>query len=100
MLISDCFGIEKIDEVDKYTILIDLGEIKVELIANMRGERDIWFDTLKNSRRTAKDINNSLTKKPKNLCRFLNIIEKEGHEMIKQICEKDIKIIENRFNDS
>lgn len=100
MLISDCDAIEKIDELDKYTILMDLGDKKVELISNVRGERDIWFDTLKNSRRTAKEIHNSITKKPKNLSRFLNIIEKEGLDMIKEICEKDKKTIEERFKDS
>lgn len=66
-----------------------MGEKKVTVMTSVRGERDIWFDAMKNSRRTAKDIKNSITKKPRNLCKFLNIIEKEGINRIKDICEDE-----------
>ena len=87
------------DELDKYTIIMDLGEKKVELLTNMRGERDIWFDALKNARMTAKEISNSITKRPRNLYRFMNIVEKEGIQLIKDICVDEKIGLEQRFKE-
>jgi hypothetical protein len=77
-----------------------MGEKKVEVMTSIKGERDFWFDALKNSRRTGKDIMNSITKKPRNLCKFTNIIEKEGIERVKDICEEEKNKIQDRFKES
>ena len=76
-----------------------MGEKKIEVMSNVRGERDIWFDAMKNARRTGKDIKNSITKKPRNLCKFLNIIEKDGIQRVKEICITEKDKITEKFKD-
>ena len=76
-----------------------MGEKKIEVMSNVRGERDIWFDAMKNARRTGKDIKKSITKKPRNLCKFLNIIEKDGIQRVKEICITEKDKITEKFKD-
>jgi len=49
----------------------------------------MWYEILKNSRKTAKDIKNSITKKPRNLSKILTMLEKEGIGNLRDSCEKE-----------
>ena len=49
----------------------------------------MWYEILKNSRKTAKDIKNSITKKPRNLSKILAVLEKEGIANLRDFCEKE-----------
>lgn len=56
-----------------------------------RYEREKWYEAIRNSRRTVKEINNSISKKPRNVAYLVNIFEKQGQEKIKEhaISRKD-----------
>ena len=71
----------------------------MEVMTTVRGERDIWFDALKNSRKTGKEIKNSITKKPRNLSKFVNIVEKEGIDKIKDICKNERDKLLDKYKD-
>ncbi len=73
-----------------------MGDKKYEFVSDVKGERDTWYEVLKNSRKTAKDIKISITKKPRNLSKLLSILDKEGASKLKEVCEgeKD-KIVGN-----
>lgn len=73
-----------------------MGDRIFEFQSEIRGERDTWYEVMKNSRRTSRDIKHSITGKPRNICRLNNFIEKDGMNKLKDICdsEKD-KIISN-----
>jgi hypothetical protein len=58
-------------------------------LSEFKGERDRWFEAIRCSRKTAKDFKISITKKPRNLNRISNIVEKEGITALREICEKD-----------
>ena len=55
-----------------------MGDVKFELYTEIMGERDIWFEAIKNSRRTAKDFKNSLSRLPRNLNKLVKMFEREG----------------------
>ena len=62
----------------------------------MKGERDKWFEAIRCARKTAKDFKLSITKKPRNLNKLCNIIEKEGISSLRERCENEkIKCIGN-----
>ncbi len=63
----------------------------------VKGERDLWFEYIKNSRKTAKDVKNSVTKKPRNINKLCNVLESHsGEEKLKKICEEEMeKIVHN-----
>jgi hypothetical protein len=84
----DCHEIQKEDRDDsKFYLILDLGERKFEFQSDFKGERDGWFETLVNSRRTAKDIRKSITKKPRNVEKLLAVLEFDGIGKVKDICE-------------
>ena len=68
---------------------MDTGNRKYEFQTEMHGERDKWVEVLTNSRRTAKEISQSITKKPRNLCKLIKIEEQEGINKLKLICEEE-----------
>jgi hypothetical protein len=84
-------GIETKEKDKKYFICLDQGERKFELLLNVRGERDRWYEVLKNSRKTAKEIKHSITGKPRNLRRLLNVVANSGVKKIEEICIEEIE---------
>lgn len=88
---SECSGLEMKDTSDKYHLIIDMGGRLFELTSNLKGERDKWYEILKNARRTAKEIKMSKTKKPRNIQKIENILLKNGPAAVREkaISEKD-----------
>ena len=76
-----------------------MGDRKFELCTEIKGERDKWFEAIKNSRRTAKDYKNSISQMPRNLHKIINIYEKEGLSKIYTICENEKTKICNNFSE-
>ena len=61
-------------------------------------ERDQWRECLTNSLRTCKDMKNSITNKPRNICKLINVLDNEGVGSLKIICEEEIdEIIKNNL---
>jgi hypothetical protein len=59
----------------------------------------MWYEILKNSRKTAKDIKSSITKKPRNLCKILAVLEKEGIGNLRDFCEKEKEKIAGDYSE-
>jgi len=59
----------------------------------------MWYEALRNSRKTAKDVNKSVTKKPRNLNKLLAMIELEGPNKLKEFCEKEKEKLAGNYND-
>ena len=51
-------------------------------------EREKWYEAMLNCRRTYKEINKSISLKPKNIQFLVNILNGEGENGINQIAEK------------
>ena len=62
--------IELLDKDEKYYLYLDVEDRRLELYCDSKAERDIWFEALKNSRRTAKEYQASFTKHPRNVESF------------------------------
>lgn len=86
---SDCHEIAPFEKDEKYGLSLDMGDRKYEFQSVYLGERDKWYEVLKNSRKTAKDVKNSFTKRPRNLERLSNVTETEGVSKLKEICEAE-----------
>lgn len=76
-----------------------MGDRKFELCTEIKGERDKWFEAIKNSRKTGKDYKNSISHKPRNLNKILNFFEKEGMSKIFTICENEKNKLCQNFTD-
>ena len=68
-------------------------------IVNQKQERDIWFEVLKNARRTAKEYNASITKHPRNVELLNNIFLLGEKELIKKL-EKEKNAIAGNYNEN
>lgn len=66
-----------------------MGDRKFEFESEMMADRDRWYFSLKNSRRTAKEFKNSITKKPRNISKLCKIIDTDGIGKLKEIIEKE-----------
>ena len=92
--LMNCHKIETYEKDGKYLITIDISDRKYEFYSDIKGDRDIWFEVLKNSRRTAKEIQQSKTGNPRNIQRLQNILEVEGkNKLLKEIDNETIKNI-------
>jgi hypothetical protein len=89
ILLSDCHEVAVENRDDKYFLTLDMGDRKYEFLSDFKGERDMWYEVLRNSRKTSKDIKNSITKKPRNLNKLSNILDRDGGSKLKEICEKE-----------
>jgi len=83
----------------KYNLMIDMGDRKYEVQSEIKGERDLWFEYIKNSRKTAKDVKTSLTKHPRNINKLCNILESLGEDKLKKICEDEKDKIVSNYKD-
>lgn len=77
-------GVEILDIDDKFILKIDMGEKILEFQSDFRFEREKWYEALRNSRRTVREIKNSISKRPKNVSLYMNIFEKDGYEKMKE----------------
>ena len=59
--------IEIMDNEDKFYLILDVEDRRYEFYSESKGERDFWFEILKNARRTAKEYSTSVTKHPRNV---------------------------------
>lgn len=66
-----------------------MGDRKFEFLSTMKGERDKWFEALRCSRKTAREIKNSFTKNPRNVSKLSKILDTEGYDKLKLYCEKE-----------
>ena len=80
LFLEDCHTIKCEDTEKKYYITMEIGDEIHVFYTEVRGDRDIWFEVLKNSRQTAKEISSSVTKKPRNMRKLIGIYEEEGVE--------------------
>ncbi len=56
-------------------------------------EREKWKESLNNTFKTCKDMKNSITFQPRNICKLVNIIENEGLGSLKSFIEEEINQI-------
>ena len=59
--------VELLDKDDKFYLFLDVEDRIFDFYCDTKAERDIWFEVLKNSRRTAKEYQASVTKRPRNI---------------------------------
>lgn len=81
--------IESVEKDNKYYLILDVEDRVFEFYSEMKGERDKWFEVLKNSRRTAKEYQASITKHPKNVQILSNILTKDGQNKLKDKLEEE-----------
>ncbi|MCQ2815916.1 MAG: hypothetical protein MJ252_01500 [archaeon] len=65
--LSKTHKIEQIEHGDKYILKLDVDERIFQLYSEVLGDRDKWFEVLKNSRRTAMEYSASVLKNPRNI---------------------------------
>ena len=87
--LKECHSIACEEKSGKYFISIAVGDNNYLFYNKIQEERDLAFEVIKNSRRTAKDIANSITKRPRNMVRLLNLYEKKGKQEYLDDLEKE-----------
>ena len=91
--------IELVDKEDKFYLFLDVQDRKFDFYCETKAERDIWYEVLKNSRRTAKEYNASITKHPRNIEPLYNIFLDGEKDFYKQL-EKDKKNIVGKYSEN
>ena len=89
---AECLQIDQREEGDKYIITLDVGGRTYEFFSDVLGERDKWFEVLKNSRRTAKEYQLSVLKNPRNTDLMAAYFAK-GEETLNDKLKDEIKTI-------
>ena len=89
--LADCHSITCEDKDSRFYIKLEVGDENFFYYIKFQEERDLWFEVMKNSRRTAKEIANSITKKPRNMTRLINIFNKKGKEAYLEDIEAEEK---------
>ena len=72
---------------------MDVEDRVFEFYSEIKGDRDLWFEALKNSRRTAKEIKNSIKKHPRNIQRLANILEEGQNKLLEELEKEKMKTI-------
>ena len=91
--------IELLDKDDKYYLYLDIEDRKFDLYCDSKADRDIWFEVLKNSRRTAKEYQASVTKHPRNI-ELLNTVFILGDKEFNKKLEKEKTAIVGNYNET
>ena len=86
--LKNCYKIEKNEDEKKYFIILDLCDKFIKLYFDKKFERDKWFEILKNSRKTAKEFKNSITKHPRNVEKFYNIFQESKYKFKDKLNEE------------
>ena len=77
--------IEPSDKDNKYYLTLDVDDRRYELYSESKAERDEWFECLKNSRRTAKEYKQSMSKHPRNVAILYNTYTSSREEFRNKI---------------
>ena len=77
--------VELVDKEDKFYLILDVEDRRFDFYCDTKAERDIWFEVLKNSRRTAKEYQASITKHPRNIELLYSFFMLGEKEFIKKI---------------
>ena len=91
--------IELVDKEDKFYLFLDVQDRKFDFYCETKAERDIWYEVLKNSRRTAKEYNASITKHPRNIEPLYNIFLDGEKDFYKHL-EKEKKNIVGKYSEN
>jgi len=91
--------IELLDKDDKFYLYLDIEDRKFDLYCDSKADRDIWFEVLKNSRRTAKEYQVSVTKHPRNI-ELLNTFFILGDKDFNKKLEKEKTAIVGNYNET
>ena len=97
--LSQSHKIEAIDKEGKYFIILDVEDRIYEFYSEIKGDRDKWFEVLKNSRRTAKEYKASVTKHPRNV-ELLNSIFEKGQDKFKEKFEEEMNKIVGNYKET
>ncbi len=76
-----------------------MGDRKFEFQSPVKAVRDKWYTCLRNSRKTAKEIKKSITKKPRNITKLIKIVETEGISKLREVCEKEKENLVQNYAD-
>ena len=90
--------IELLDKDTKFYLILDVEDRIYEFYSDTKGVRDVWYEILKNSRRTAKEISMSTTKHPRNIDLLSHFFVK-GEEQFKEKMDNEIKEIAGNYNE-
>ena len=85
--------IETVDKEGRYYLILDVEDRVFEFYSEIKGDRDLWFEALKNSRRTAKEIKASVKGNPRNVQRLCNILEEGQNKLIDELEKEKLKTI-------
>ncbi len=80
--------IEIMDNEDKFYLVLDVEDRRYEFYSESKGERDFWFEILKNARRTAKEYSTSVTKHPRNVELLYKRFKKSQDDYMKKLDEE------------
>ena len=97
--LSQSHKIEAIDKEGKYFIILDVEDRIYEFYSEIKGDRDKWFEVLKNSRKTAKEYKASVTKHPRNV-ELLNSIFEKGQDKFKEKLEEEMNKIVGNYKET
>ena len=85
--------VELLDKDDKFYLYLDVEDRRFDFYCDSKAERDIWFEVLKNSRRTAKEYQASVTKHPRNIQLLYSFFLLGERELFKKIDKEKLRII-------
>jgi hypothetical protein len=86
----------EINDKDKlFYLVLDADDRVYQFYSDIKANRDIWFEVLKNSRKTSKEVELSVFKEPRN-CEKLFYIHKISEEKLKEkIQNEKISVVGN-----
>ena len=88
-------NIVNFEKNNKYYINLDIGDKIYDFYCDIKSERDEWFEVIKNSQRTSKEYQLSITKHPRNVY-LLNILyDKDQKEFLKKVEDEKVHTIGN-----
>ena len=87
--------VELLDKDEKYYLYLDVQDRRFEYYCDSKSERDIWFEVLKNSRRTAKEYQASVTNHPRNIENLYSFFLLGEKEFLKKVEKEKTGIVGN-----
>ena len=85
--------IELLDKDDKFYLYLDVGDRRLVCYCDSKSERDVWFEVLKNSRRTALEYKVSYTKHPRNIELLNTYFLRSDKDFIKKMEKEKVEIV-------
>ena len=87
--------VELLDKDDKFYLYLDIQDRRFDFYCDSKSERDIWFEVLKNSRRTAKEYQVSMTQHPRNIELLYNVFLLGEKDFMKKMEKEKTSIVKN-----